>query len=272
MRHLRSIALDSADSGDAADGGFPFDVPAVRGLRAAPLPFPAPVTFLVGENGSGKSTLLEGIACAAGSITVGSAPADRDPSLAAGQLLARSLRLVWTRRTKRGFFLRAEDFFNFARGVDRMRADYDADLRAVRDDPTLSARAKSFAAMPFARETGALRRRYGDGLDARSHGEAFLALFAGRLERGGLILLDEPEAPLSPARQLSLLSLLMQAVAGSDAQFIVATHSPILMALPGAVIYQLDGEGMREVVWDQVEHVSLTRAFLNDPAAFLRHL
>ncbi|HEU0114639.1 MAG TPA: AAA family ATPase [Thermomicrobiales bacterium] len=269
MRHLRSIALDDVDG---ADDVFPFAVPAVRGLRDAPLAFSAPVTFLVGENGSGKSTLLEGIACAAGSITVGSAPADRDPSLAAGQTLARALRLVWTRRTKRGFFLRAEDFFNFARGVDRMRAEYDADLRSIRDDSTLSARAKGFAAMPLAREVGELRRRYGDGLDARSHGEAFLTLFAGRLERGGLILLDEPEAPLSPARQLSLLSLLMHAVAASDTQFIIATHSPILMALPGAVIYQLDGAGLREVAWDQIEHVSLTRAFLNDPAAFLRHL
>jgi predicted ATPase len=269
MRHLRSIGLEGIAE---ADDAFPFGVPAVRALRDAPLAFSAPVTLLVGENGSGKSTLLEGIACAARSITIGSAPADRDPSLAAGQRLATSLRLVWSRRTRRGFFLRAEDFFGFARDVDQMRADYDADLRAIRDDPTLSARAKGFAAMPHAREAGELRRRYGDGLDARSHGEAFLTLFAGRLDHGGLILLDEPEAPLSPARQLTLLSLLMQAVAASDAQFIIATHSPILMALPDAVIYQLDGEGIRAVAWDEVEHVSLTRAFLNDPTAFLRHL
>ncbi|HSL72538.1 MAG TPA: AAA family ATPase, partial [Longimicrobiales bacterium] len=113
-------------------------------------------------------------------------------------------------------------------------------------------------------------RLYGD-LDARSHGEAFLKLFESRLVPGGVYLLDEPEAALSPQNQLLLLALLKQMIA-LDAQFIVATHSPMLLAFPGARIYNFDLDPIGEVQWAELEHVSLTRAFLENPGRFMDRL
>lgn len=268
---LREVALRRAI--DAADG-HPFDVPIVAGLAETPLALDGPVTFLAGENGSGKSTLLEAIACAAELPDAGGAPLARDPSLAPARRLATALRLGWSARTRRGAFVRAEDVFGFARRIDDTRADLEADRRAVADDPTLSERARGLGQMAFAREINALRQRYGDGLDARSHGEAFQTLFEARFVPRGLYLLDEPEAPLSPLRQLALLSLLrrMADPAGGNAQFVIATHSPILMALPGARILSLDHGRFTPVAWDDLDHVRITRQFLNHPEAFLRQL
>ena len=266
---LRSVAWRE---GDEAPAGHPFDVPVVRALAGAPLAFTTPATFLVGENGTGKSTLLEAIACAAEVPAAGALPTARDPSLAAARALADRLRLTWSRRSRAGAFVRAEDVFGFAQHIDRARAESEAEIAAIRADATLSPRQRGFAAMPHAREAAALRERYGDGLDARSHGEAFLTLLAPRLAAGGLLLLDEPEAPLSPTRQLTLLSLLMAAAASGRAQLVVATHSPIVMALPGATILLLGDGPARPVAWADVEHVRVTRDFLNAPETFLRHL
>src|SRR5205085_8753336 len=116
-----------------------------------------------------------------------------------------------------------------------------------------------------------LARRYGEDADARSHGESFLNLFQSRFVPGGLYLLDEPEAPLSPQRQLALLSMLKEMVA-EDAQFIIATHSPILMAFPNAALLNFDKYPVRQVAYDKLEHVALTKAFLNNPETFLRRL
>jgi predicted ATPase len=131
--------------------------------------------------------------------------------------------------------------------------------------------ARDLARAPFLRELAALRERYGEGLDARSHGEAFLHFFARRFVPGGIHLLDEPEAPLSPARQLSFIALLNQVVADGG-QVVMATHSPILLAVPGATILSFDDGPIRPVRYEDLEHVRLTRDFLSDPAAFLRHL
>jgi len=268
MIHLRSFALYRPEDGDPP--GFPFTLPVIQALET--LEFSAPVTFFVGENGSGKSTLLEALACAAGSITVGSESVKTDPSLAAVRRLADRMRLVWQKRTHKGFFLRAEDFFGYARKMAQTRQELEDDLRAVeRDYKDRSPEAAAFARMPFAGELGEIRRRYGEGLDARSHGESFLALFQARFVPGGLYLLDEPEAPLSPIRQLALIAALKQMV-GQDAQFIIATHSPILMAFPGALIYDFDLIPPQLVAYADLEHVKLTRDFLDNPGAFLNYL
>jgi predicted ATPase len=131
--------------------------------------------------------------------------------------------------------------------------------------------ARALARTPFLKELGALRERYGDGLDAQSHGESFLRFFQARLVPGGIYFLDEPEAPLSPARQLALLALFRSMVA-SDCQLVVATHAPILLAFPDATILSFDASPLRPVAYEDLEHVTLTRAFLNDPEAYLRHL
>lgn len=267
MLHLTALAFKDLPGPQA---GFPFNVPVIQALDR--LEFASPMTFLVGENGSGKSTLLEAIACAANSIVVGSEDLGRDQTLASVRRLALHLRLAWTKRTRKGFFLRAEDFFGYARRIAKLQQELEADLRAVDEEyQERSKLAADLARSPYLGQLDSLQRRYGSGLDHTSHGESFLKLFQARFVPGGLYLLDEPEVPLSPLRQLALISLLKEMV-NQQAQFIIATHSPILMAYPGASIWSFDSLPIRQVAWEELEHVTLTRSFLNDPQAYLRHL
>lgn len=251
-------------------GGFPFSVPAIRTLPR--LELRAPVTCFVGDNGSGKSTLLEAIALAARLPAVGSVELDRDETLGQQRLLASALRLGWRRRVHRGFFLRAEDFFGFARRIAQLRAELQQRMGDVeREYADASAYTRGLALGPATGSLAELTRMYGENVDARSHGEAFLALFESRLRPGGLYLLDEPEAALSPQSQLGLIALLADSVPQS-CQFVVATHSPLLLAFPGATIFSFDLTPIQEVRYDELQHVNLTRDFLNDPGAYLRHL
>lgn len=268
MPHLRSVAK-KADSREHAER-FPFNVPVVRALGE--LSLDAPVTFLVGENGSGKSTILEGIAAAAGLPTVGSVGVADDETLGSQRALGRALRLIWRQRTRRGFFLRAEDFFGFTKSLARLRSDLLGRLAELEVEyQDRSAYAKGLAQGPVRASLADMERRYGVSLDANSHGQSFLRLFSDRFVPGGLYLLDEPEAPLSPQSQLALIAMMGDMV-GQDAQFVIATHSPILLAFPGALIYSCDRVPMEAVPFEELEHVVLTREFLNDPGRFLRHL
>jgi len=245
-------------------------VPVIAGLEQ--VDFHSPVTFLVGENGSGKSTLLEAIACAVGSITVGSEGVERDQTLAELRSLARDLRPVWNKRTRKGFFMRSEDFFGFARRMDKAREEMQQSLAEVEQEyKDRSEFTKGQARMAYQRELADMESRYGDGVDARSHGESYLNLFHGRFIPGGLYLLDEPEAPLSPKRQLSFLVLLKEMV-DKQGQFIIATHSPILMAFPGAVILSCDSGRLEQVNYEDLEHVYITKGFLEHPTLYLREL
>ncbi len=270
MIHLQAVELYVPEL--ASRAVFPFTVPSIASLAGTRLVFPSEVTFLIGENGSGKSTLLEGLACAIGSITVGSQQVEDDSSLREVRALAQTMRLRWTKRTRRGFFLRSEDFFGYARRMKQVREELEADLRAVEADSRLSSTAKAYGRLPYAREIDDLQRRYGENLDAHSHGESFFTLFQSRFVPNGLYLLDEPEAPLSPVRQLSLISMLSALVKERNAQFLIATHSPILMALPGATLYSFDGGVIHQIAYEETEHVQITRDFLNNPSLFLRHL
>ncbi|CAA9367148.1 MAG: ABC transporter, ATP-binding protein [uncultured Gemmatimonadetes bacterium] len=262
MPHLTRVSWKSRpDRGEAE--AFPFSVAAVRSL--VDLDLSARVTFFVGENGTGKSTLLEGIAAAAELPTVGSADAVDDPSLAAQRALGNSLRLTWTRRSRRGFYMRAEDFFGYLRRMARDDARLAREARgpssaASRLDPEDSRHPDEMDAEPRLA-----------GYDARSHGESFLDLFRSRVHPKGLYLLDEPEAPLSPQRQLAFLSMLADATRG-DAQFVIATHSPILLAFPGSRIYSFDAAPIRAVDYADLEHVTLTRDFLTHTDRYLRLL
>lgn len=265
--HLRGIELRPER---VEAGGFPFDVPAIRELPR--LALSTAVTFFVGDNGSGKSTLLEGVAAAAGLPAVGSDEVGRDETLRDQRRLARALRLTWQRRVHRGFFLRAEDFFGFARRVSRMRAELQARLGEVSEQfADASDYARGLAAGPARASLAALETSYGSGLDTRSHGEAFLALFQSRLVPNALYLLDEPEAALSPQSQLALIALVAETVA-DGCQFILATHSPILLAFPGATILSFDRVPIEAVRYEELQHVNVTRDFLNDPATYLRRL
>ena len=249
---------------------FPFTVPAIRSLET--LDLNAPVTFFVGENGSGKSTLLEAIAAAAGLPAVGSEDVESDDSLAQQRLLGDALRLVWARRARRGFFLRAEDFFGYTKRLAVLRAELLARLEEIEVEyADRSSYAKGLAAGPVRASLAALESRYGVDLDANSHGQSFLRLFQSRFVPGGLYLLDEPEAPLSPQSQLGLLAMMADMVS-QDAQFIIATHSPILMAYPGAGLLSFDLEPVERVRYDELESVRLVRDFLVNPERYVWRL
>ena len=267
MIHLRSISYQKPEQGNRS---FPFSIPVFQEFNG--LEFNSPVTFFVGDNGSGKSTLLETIACAIDSVVIGSESLKSDKTLGAVQHLSRFLKLSWYKRTRKGFFLRAEDFFGYTKNMTRMRQELEENIRAiVIDYKDRTDYAADLARSPHIGQLNALTQRYGDGLDHHSHGEAFLALFQSRFVPGGMFLLDEPEAPLSPLRQLGLISILKDMIK-QDAQFIIATHSPILMAFPDATLFNFDNGSIQQTAYNELEHVNLMRSFLNDPQAYLRQL
>ncbi len=266
MTQLLSASLKGVSPGE----GFPFSVPVIRSLEVVELD--ASVSLFVGENGSGKSTLLEAIALAADLPAVGSGSLARDPTLKAQRRLADALRLTWRGRTRRGFFLRAEDFFGFQKAVAVQRMEHEAEIgRLDRELKDASALARGLALGVHQGSLQQMAERYGENPDARSHGEAFLALLTARLVPQGLYLLDEPEAALSPQSQLAFLAMVREAVL-QGGQFIIATHSPILMAIPGARIFLFDGGELRIVRFEELESVTLVREFLNAPHRYLRHL
>jgi len=241
--YLRGVSLrrEAVPSYDA----YPFSIAAVRELRS--IEFHRDVTFIVGENGCGKSTLLEAIATAWGFNPEGGTANFRFSTRASHSELHAHLRLVKsTRRPRDGFFLRAESFFNVATDIERMDAE-----------PS--------SAPPVIHSYG------GRSLHEQSHGESFLALMLHRFGGKGLYILDEPEAALSPARQLAVLRRIHQLVQ-DDSQFIIATHSPILMAYPGAKILLLDASGFNEVLYEDTEHYAVTREFLANPGRMLEQL
>lgn len=219
-------------------GVYPFALPVVRHLER--LDFHPRVTFFVGENGSGKSTLIEAIAVAAGFNAEGGSRNFNFATRRSESELHRYLRIVrGVRRPRTGYFLRAESFFNVATEIEK---NVDA----------------------MAGHGGVLHHEM-------SHGEAFLALVQHRFWADGLDLLDEPEAALSPQRQLALLKLIHD-LAQQRCQFIVSTHSPLLLAYPDALIYHLTPKGIAEVPYEETEHYVLTRDFLVDRQRYLRRL
>lgn len=231
------LSLVSLHEARVEDGQFPFTLPAI--MRGLPLELTTPVTFLVGENGSGKSTLLEALAWRMGFSAGGGDRSNAYAEGADGHVLGRALHLAWRKPVSGGFFLRAETFFNYVRHLEDVGSSF------------------------FLYE--------GVSLNARSHGEAFLALFQNRFE-DGVYLLDEPEAALSPNRQLSFLTLLHDLARSRAAQFIIASHSPILLTLPGARVLSCSDAGIREIDYRDTEHFRLTRDFLNAPERYHRHL
>lgn len=236
---LRAVRLKSREN-----LGYAADIPVIRHLSR--LEFSSNVTFFVGENGSGKSTLLEGIAVAlgfnpeGGTLNFSFSTSDTHSRLYEVLALERGIR-----RPRDGYFLRAESFYNAATYLEEV--DKAPGLPSVFD----------FYG--------------GKSLHAQSHGESFMALCLNRFGGKGIYLLDEPEAALSPQNQLALLARIHQ-LAEEGSQFIIATHSPVLMACPGAVIHVIDETGITETSYRETGHYQLTRSFLENPERMLRYL
>lgn len=222
----------------------PFTVPAIRELRT--LALHPKVTFFVGENGSGKSTLLEALAEKLGFKAEGGSRIASPGMHAYTSPLTQHLTLSRTgNRPMDGFFLRAESFYNWATELDELEAT------------------------PFC--GGVLRSYGGKSLHEQSHGESFLNLLTKRIDGQGLFLFDEPEAALSPQRQLSML-VRMHDLVDDFSQFIIATHSPLIMAYPDAWIYHFGSEGIQRIEYEETEHYLITRRFLQDRHTMMKRL
>jgi predicted ATPase len=232
--YLRSLEIlkERADNTDR----YPFHIPALRQLRR--LEFRSRVTFLVGENGSGKSTLLEAIAYQCGFPSAGGGRNNQYEVERSESALGPYVRLSWMPKTTNGFYLRAETFYHFASHLDGIPES--------------------------------LSYYGGRSLHEQSHGEAFLSLFRHRFGRKAIYLLDEPEAALSPARQLAFLRIMKDLEA--EAQFIIATHSPILLGYPDAQIYDFDSSPVREIRYEDTMHYLVTRRFLENRRKVLAEL
>jgi predicted ATPase len=215
---------------------FPYTLPAIRSLDR--LEFHPKVTFFVGENGSGKSTLLEAIAVAYGLNPEGGG--FNFATRKSHSKLDEAIRLSKTMSTARSdYFLRAESFYNVASNIENLQVDL----------------------LPYG----------GKSLHEQSHGESFFALFKNRFFANGLYLMDEPEAALSPKRQLQFLSILHNHLR-NGCQFVIATHSPIIMEYPDSQIHMLDERGIRSIRYEETDHFLVTRGFLANPQRHLSEL
>ncbi len=241
-------------------------MPLIAGLDE--VAFDAPVTFLVGENGSGKSTLLEGIAAGMTAVAAGRHQIAHDPTLVAARDFAAGFLFVRRRHARTRLFVRAEDVFGFTQRVTDDMAGLAGDAAELAGS-VRGEYGRRLAVGAVSGQRGALAAAYGENPDGRSHGETFLAVLRRRLVPNGLYFLDEPETPLSPSRVLALMALLAERVS-QGCQFVIATHSPILMALPGAAIMLAEEGQLRPVEWGELDHVRVTRAFMADPASVLR--
>lgn len=226
--YLRRVWLPAPEAGAARPTTYPFDLPLIRN-DGFDFHFERPITILVGENGTGKSTILEAIARNAGFSDAGGAQGMRavDAAPRSGMdagALGLALRSAWLPQMKQGWFFRAETFFTVARYLDE-------------------------AESPIANYLSA------------SHGEGFMSFFEERLSRQGIYILDEPESALSPQRQFDFLKLLRQLQRANRCQIIMATHSPILMALPDADLWQIDEFGVQPVELEETTHYRLYREF-----------
>ncbi len=236
--YLKRILLDAEKVEDWET--YPFNLPFFRD-REFELEFTTPVTILVGENGTGKSTLLEAIAALAGYDEAGGGKGYRavDNSRAvdsSGAALGEALRAHWLPKVTAGWFFRAESFFSVARYLDEAALD-------------VGATPPDFLSW--------------------SHGEGFLRFFEERMSRQGIYFMDEPESALSPSRQIAFLRVLKAIQDRQNAQIIMATHSPLLMALPGARLLQLTRFGLHETDFRETDHFRMMQDFTSDPEQFL---
>ncbi|QGQ98921.1 ATP-binding cassette domain-containing protein [Paenibacillus psychroresistens] len=219
---------------------YPFDIPSIKLLDR--LSFRKNVTFFVGENGSGKSTLLEAIAYQCGFNTAGGGRNNQYELSASEAKLGDFIRLSWMPKVTNGFFMRAESFYNFASYIDELAIE----------DPRI------------------YQNYGGKSLHEQSHGESFLTLFKNRFGQKGIYLLDEPEAALSPKRQLSFISIIHELQ--KSGQVIIATHSPLLLAYPHAEIYNFNEGPIQLIKYEDTEHYQITRRFLENKHFYLNEL
>lgn len=245
---LDKVKVDSEKKRDSSK--YPFSLDIIQNLKD--ITFPTQVTFFIGENGTGKSTILEAIATRAGFGKEGGSRSinfNTADEVYGNQIneFSSALTLSWRKKPRDGYFFRAESFFNIGNYLDDLSKH------------------------PRIGKT-AYNGYGGKSLHEQSHGESFLSFFKNRLGDGGFYIFDEPEAALSPQRQLALLRIIHDLAKNPESQFIIATHSPILLAYPNATIYSCDGERLRQIGYKDTKHYEITKGFLDNPDQYLKHL
>ena len=262
MPYLKSLHIETLQANP-----FPYNVPSVK--NAQNIDLSNPITFFIGDNGSGKSTLLETLAFRLQLPHMDNTGYSRK-SFQAARTLVGHLQLEWDIERAVGFFFRAEDFGNLLNSVQRRDFELHADLKDLEGDVSdyIIQEMKNNANY----QLHTMRRDYGQELEGFSHGEAYLHIMQQKINQRGIYILDEPEAALSPSKQLTLLSFIQQHLKDHMSQFIIATHSPVLMSYPGAQIYEISENSMNKTNLEDTEHYSITKSFLNNPQNFLRFL
>ncbi|HIF73612.1 MAG TPA: ATP-binding cassette domain-containing protein [Porticoccaceae bacterium] len=248
IHYLLSVGLKESVIGSS--DSYPLNLPAIRNLDTQ-LKFHGAVTFIVGENGRGKSTLLEALAVSQGFNPEGGTKNFNFSTRISHSNLSNCIRVAKSlKRPKTGYFLRAESFHNVATEIERL--DSERPIPGVNSPPIINS--------------------YGGvSLHEQSHGESFFALMQNRFGKEGLYILDEPEAALSPTRQMAMITLLHQLV-GQECQLIIATHSPILLSYPNATIYEIRDNGLEEVDYEDTDTFSVNKDFLNNYETMLEIL
>lgn len=247
---------------------FPYDIPAIK--FAKDLVLKSPVSFFIGENGMGKSTLLETIACQLQLPHLdGSTYAKRD--FKAARTLVPHLKLTYDIFKTIGFFMRAEDFGDQMNSVERGDAQLKSQMSYMEDEEIPE---QIFQEMRNNAnyQLYHMRKNFGQELSSFSHGEAFLHIIHQKISAPGIYLLDELETALSPVKQLALIYFILEHLKIHRSQFLIATHSPILMAYPHAQLFEITEEGMFERELEELAHFTFTRGFLNNPDMYLRYL
>ena len=258
---LRNYPEDEADK-------FPWNLPIVKNLEE--LEFEKKISFFVGENGSGKSTILEAIAAYTEVPLAGSFRLEDDESLAAANRLADYFSLRFAEKTHHGFFVRAEDFIGFSRNIKKQILELEKEVEEVK--ASWEGGDIKLALGAIEGEKNQLIKRYSNDLEAMSHGEGFMKFFTSRITGKGLYLIDEPEAALSPTRQLSLLALIIEKVKKTGSHFIIATHSPIIMSIPDSEVFYFQEGKISKVDYKETEHYQLTKMILENPEMMMKQI
>lgn len=245
---------------------YPFDVPAIKFAKNVDVS--NQITFIIGENGTGKSTLLESLACRLQLPHIDGFGYGKKCFDAAKKMLP-YLELKWNIERSVGFFFRAEDFGDYVNSVHRTDIELHNQFGDLGTDVPnhIIQQMKDSANYQLHN----VRKNYGQELNTFSHGEAYMHIMHEQVNKRGIYLLDEPEASLSPAKQLAFIYFIQNHLKNFNSQFIIATHSPMLMAYPEATIFEVTDTEMKKTDLEDTDHYSITKSFLNNPNAFLRH-
>ena len=263
MPFLKSFSINTARKNP-----FPFNITAVQFARDVALS--AKVTIFIGDNGCGKSTLLETVALKLNLPLIGGFIKPQAAGFEAARLLQPFIEIEYLRQTNKGFFFRAEDFSDFVNSVENENRKIADDLRELKGTVDDSISKEMSDSMNY--KLYRMRKDYGENMQAFSNGEAYLKILQTRIADKGIYILDEPEAALSPIKQLSLIFFIVEVLKNRNTQFIISTHSPLLMGIPRAMIYEIKEDGMSVVPYEETEHYRITKTFLNNPDSYLREL